>query len=284
LTAKHQTAFDPASIRTLDDYEGPKTPASKARDKLRATAIALIARSRPVTPKGSWIRFPYYHHVFDDERKGFARQLGYFRNTGEIISLDRAVELLAEPRKLNGRYYSITFDDGFRNNLTNAVPLLVDQQSVAAFFLPSSRIQDERRWDPSLPVAPYASHREPEYLTWDECRIMIGEGMTIGAHGVTHRPLSGLGDEDVYKELRDSRDSIEANTSSPCRHFACPWGRPHIDFSIDREPIIAKEVGYSSFLTTQRGSFRRIPHAYMIERDQLMANWPVSQLRYFFSR
>lgn len=242
--------------------------------------LAAAARRDPVA--SGWIRFPYYHHVFDDERAGFARQLSFFRNSGEFITLDQAVALLAAPEPIPGRFFSVSFDDGFRNNHTNAVPLLVEHEAVGTFFVSTLRIRETR--DADGPPVPHSSETEPEYLTWAECREMQSAGMTIGSHTVTHARLSELSDGAVESELRASKASIESELGTPCLHFACPWGRPGIDFTHTREPAIAARLGYASFLTTKRGSVTRRTSPLMIERDQLLANWPGHQLRYFFSR
>jgi hypothetical protein len=53
---------------------------ARLRDAARTTAIAALSTSRDPKRTSGWIRFPYYHHVFDDERQGFARHLRSFKN------------------------------------------------------------------------------------------------------------------------------------------------------------------------------------------------------------
>ena len=112
---------------------------------------------------------------------------------------------------------------------------------------------------------------------------MMQSNMTFGSHSVNHVRLIDLSDIEVERELRDSKEQIERELQIQCKHFCSPWGRPDIDFSIDRDPAIARQLGYRSFLTTRRGSAWHKPDPMMIERDHIIANWRKIQLRYFFS-
>ncbi len=271
-------------IRTLREFRNGGSLRERIRLLARNAAIgALSVLPRPIA--ADWIRFPYYHYVFDDERAGFAAQLAYLRNLGEFISLEHAIEILLYDGPVGGRYFCITFDDGFRNCLTNAVPILVDKSAPAAFFLPTGFVGAPPPEDPELiRRVSNGGPRVPEFLSWEECRTMADAGMMIGSHTVNHLRLSLLSDTEVERELRDSKSTIEREVGRPCEHFSCPQGRPGIDFKVDRDPQIARRVGYTSFLTTQRGSVHRSPDPFLVERDHLLAGWGTPHLRYFFSR
>lgn len=272
-------------VVTLREWESGLTSRQRVRARVRDAAVfALSFRSR-FAREGSWLRFPYYHHVFDDERKGFAAHLRAMQNVGEIISLDDATALMESNDAIDGRYFCITFDDGFRNCLTNAVPILVDHGATAAFFVATQYIGADPVADRDL-VLGFYSHGNimMDFLSWDDCREMARAGMTIGSHTVTHPRLSELSDAEVERELGDSKAEIERELGLPCDHFCCPTGRPVLDFRVDRDPEIARSLGYRTFLTTRRGSNAHKSEPYMVERDHMMAGWGVFQLRYFMAR
>lgn len=273
-----------APIQTLREFQH----GSALHERIRLLARDAFIRALSIAPRSAapnWIRFPYYHYVFDDERATFAAQLGYLRKLGDFISLDEAVECLASGHPIHGRYFCLTFDDGFRNCLTNALPILLDNRATAAFFLPTRFIDKSPMPDPDLiSRVSNGGDRVPEFLSWEECRIMAGAGMTIGSHTVHHIRLLTSTDAEVESEFRDSKRAIEREIGRPCDHFSCPKGRPGIDFESKRHPQIAKRVGYLSFLTTRRGSVHRFPDPFLVERDHLLAAWGTHQLRYFFSR
>lgn len=259
-----------------------ESAAQRIRNAARAAAIAGLSVTRSPTRKSGWIRFPYYHHVFDDERAGFERQIRYFKSIGDIIGIDDAVNMIASGMPIDGRYICITFDDGFKNWIENAVPILAAEEAVAAFFVATDYIGSDIEADRERLLGFYDDGaRLMEFLTWDDCRRMTEAGMTIGSHSAGHVHLRDLSDAEAMAELKRSRDAIEQGTGAPCRHFCCPFGYAGIDYDPDRHPKMAAEAGYASFLTSHRGANRKGASVYDIKRDQLLANWGNYQLRYF---
>ena len=231
-----------------------------------------------------WIRFPYYHHVFSDERCGFARQMDYLKNFGEFISIDQAVEMFTSQTEINGRFFCITFDDGIKSCHEYAAPILTEREIPAAFFIVTEYAADTRAGERHI-CKPLHS-RTPfsfEYLTGRECAEMVEAGMTIGSHTCSHINLVDLAAEKVRIQMRESKRVIEEKLGTECNHFACPWGGAGKDFHLQRDVNIAKELGYNSFLTTQRGRNQVGCSPFAIRRDQMYSNWGNYQLRYFLS-
>jgi len=252
------------------------------RNAARTAVIAGLSLTRAPTRSTGWIRFPYYHHVFDDERAGFERQIRYFKSIGEIIGIDDAVGMMTSGTSIDGRYLCITFDDGFKNWIENALPILVAEQAVAAFFVATGYIGSDPVRDREKLLGFYDNDgRLMEFLTWDDCRAMAEAGMTIGSHSEGHVHLKDLSDDDAMGELARSRDVITRETGVPCRHFCCPFGREGIDYDPARHPKMAADAGYVSFLTGHRGANRAGASPFDIRRDHLLANWGNYQLRYF---
>ncbi len=122
-------------VRRYQDFAAGGTVMRKLRDIARDGAIRVLSVGRSLNRGSGWIRFPFYHHVFDDEREDFRRQLDFMAGFGDFIGLDAAVAMLESGDLIDGRYFCVTFDDGFKNGITNAVPLLLDKGVPAAFFL-----------------------------------------------------------------------------------------------------------------------------------------------------
>ncbi|CAK0773936.1 hypothetical protein CCP3SC1_720002 [Gammaproteobacteria bacterium] len=249
-------------------------------------ATRIKARGRRIGgTTSSWLRFPFYHHVFADERCGFARHLAAMRQHGEFIGLDQAVELLASGEPLDGRYFCLTFDDGFRNILTHALPLLVEHRAPAAVFVISHLVAEHPGDWRAGHERFFGTRRRPvSFLTWEDCRVLQATGVTIGSHGVNHqRRFIELGTTEVESELADSKARIEAALGQPCHHFCCPWGKPGRDFQTNRDPALAARLGYRSFLTTLWGAMATGDSPFAIRRVGLLAGWDLAQLRYFLS-
>lgn len=95
----------------------------------------------------------YFRSRGTDTTDGFRRQMRLLKMLCTPISLSEAVLHLAEGRPLPPRSAVVTFDDGYRDNLQLAAPLLADLQIPATFFL----------------VPRYLSSRQPpwwERLAW----------------------------------------------------------------------------------------------------------------------
>ncbi len=132
----------------------------RKRTVVRKSLTWLETTLQPPSIGGEWVHFPMYHHVLDDERRGFDRQLRYLRRFGDFLDADDAVDALARPGGIGGRYFCITFDDGFKDSLTNALPVLIDRKCPAIFFLATDYIglDLDADWDqnPTLSAAAVA--------------------------------------------------------------------------------------------------------------------------------
>lgn len=107
--------------------------------------------------------------------------------------------------------------------------------------------------------------------------------MGVGSHTVSHGVLKELDAEGVVREMRSSKEQIEQILGIPCLDFAPPMGVPNLHFDSKRDPVLAKSIGYRSFLTNSRGAMRGGDSPYFILRDHMIAKWGSYQLRYFFS-
>ena len=272
-------------IRTYRDFVAGRSAMAGARDVLRDVMLRMLAVGRSPKSTSGWIRFPFYHHVFDDERRDFARQLDFMAAHGDFIGLDDAVKILESGEPIDGRYFCVTFDDGFKNWITNAVPILLDKKAPATFFVVTRYIGTSITRDGEVLRGFYSTgDRLMEFLDWDDCRRMVAAGFGIGSHTVNHVHLAQMDAAGVETELAQSKRKIEAETGRPCRHFCCPFGRAGVDFIPGRDPEIARRVGYVSFLTTDRGKATAGASPMPTRRDHMLAIWGDHQLRYFLSR
>lgn len=73
--------------------------------------------------------------VFSTTQEGLARQLDVLKRTHTLVGIDEAAEILSSRKPPKGSVALITFDDGYRDNLTEAVPVLEAAKAPAVFFL-----------------------------------------------------------------------------------------------------------------------------------------------------
>jgi peptidoglycan/xylan/chitin deacetylase (PgdA/CDA1 family) len=123
--------------------------------------------------------------------------------------------------------------------------------------------------------------RPVEPLTWDDATTLAGEH-EIGSHTRSHRDLTSLARDALADELQGSKHDLEARLGREVRHFSAPYGDV-ARFSADVSRA-ARDAGYESCATAQRGV--NVPGAdvYALRRDHLVAGWPLRDVRYFLSR
>jgi len=248
-------------------------------------AYAGLGRLARIPAQKEWLLFQFYHYVLDDQRTAFHRQLASLRRHGDFIGLDDALAALRSPAGIGGRYFCLTFDDGFKNWFTNVVPVLAQLQIPAAFFLPTKYIglDLETDWEQIGPFYEESWSDLPgafEFLNWNECRQIAAAGFAIGSHTHTHQRLTNLQLDEVREELMHSKQIIEAELSRPCRHFCCPWGKVHRDFDPTLHPRMARDLGYDSFLTTEEGLSVHGDSAFWIRRTGCEPDFHPAMLRY----
>ena len=233
-----------------------------------------------------------YHRISDEERSPlcvspwrFRQQLNYLRLHYRVVPLATLVAALRCGERLTASTVAITFDDGYRDNLTVAAPILADYGLPATLFLATEpQERNEPFWwdilalaglaDPAtlagLKARPHDEFRRaidlaradlaPEllaelarqrYLSWDEVRQWTALGHTVGAHTATHPILARVCQDGVRDELRQSRAAIERQIGHTVDLFAYPNGRA-VDFTDETARIVAEE-GFSSACTTIEG-------------------------------
>lgn len=109
-------------------------------------------------PASSWT-IVMYHRVIERReedpfalgmcvtRQHFDEQLRYFKRHFSPIGLSEGVRRLASGQPLPDRALSITFDDGYLDNVTTALPVLQSHQMNAALFVPTGGLDnDEPLW------------------------------------------------------------------------------------------------------------------------------------------
>jgi len=85
-------------------------------------------------------------YINDVTGNTFAIHAEFLRRHCNVLRLDRAAELLAE-RSLPPRSVAITFDDGFRDNIEVALPILKRTGLPATFFVASGYLDGGVMWN-----------------------------------------------------------------------------------------------------------------------------------------
>ncbi len=82
-------------------------------------------------------------------KNDFVKQLNYVQKHYEIISIDDFYKRFTE-NKLNGKEVVLTFDDGYRNNLTVLAPILRKRKLPFTVFITTSNISNNTLFPTSI--------------------------------------------------------------------------------------------------------------------------------------
>lgn len=273
-------------IKTFTEFQIGERE-NKLKSIGRDLLIRLLSGRHSIASGKNWISFPYYHHVFDDERKNFERQLKYLQNFGEFISLDDASTFLSGKVKMDGRYFCLSFDDGYRNLYYNMMPVTDKLNIPVIIYLPTDFIglnennaEDVEKLRANRPNNP----KLLSFLNWAQCKEMLLHNVSFGSHTKTHANLKQLSSNEIEFELSTSKKIIEENLGIACKHFACPWGKVHINFEPSVTEPILKKLGYETLTTTNRGKNFLNTNLFSIKRDHVLASFGNYELKYFFGK
>lgn len=132
----------------------------------------------------------------------------------QVISLEEACRRLASAQDL-ARTIVLTFDDGHRDFLTTAAPVLREHDFTATLFVVTGRLGETTGWS--------STDKTSALMKQDELRELRSEGFHLGSHTVTHADLRTLDDATLDRELADSRAAI-AEMGETFIPFAYPGG------------------------------------------------------------
>jgi len=222
---------------------------------------ALLERSlRP------GVRVLMYHRVrtttgFDQlsvHPDRFEQQMARLQQSQCAVTLDEALDMLRHG-PIDKPAVAVTFDDGYLDNLRDALPILQAHAIPATIFVTVAFCDQTARH------ARYSNERGRLHLDWDEVRELSAQpGITIGSHTLTHPHLPQLPSAEAQREIAESRARIESQIARPVFHFCYPSG----DLG-DREARLAREAGYRAAVTVAPGVNRVHADPYLLRRTEV---------------
>jgi peptidoglycan/xylan/chitin deacetylase (PgdA/CDA1 family) len=136
------------------------------------------------------------------------------------------------------KYVVLTFDDGYRNFFTKAVPILQQYEFRGTMYLPTNFIGTN-------------SLNGGKRLDWNEVRELRDIGIEIGSHTVNHLQLKMSKREEIEYEIRGSKEKIEENLGETIESFSYPFAFPEADKKLKNYlRTIMKASGYKTGVTT----------------------------------
>jgi peptidoglycan/xylan/chitin deacetylase (PgdA/CDA1 family) len=154
----------------------------------------------------------------------------------------------------------LSFDDGYEDFLSSALPTLETLGFSATLFVVAGMLGEENTWEHRGGPRPHL-----RLLEADGVREVSERGMEVGSHTVTHPRLSGMDPETLAREVGDSRQMLSDILNGPVEGFSYPYG------DLDGPAVrAARGAGYAYAVATKKQvecDLYDWPRTYVGEKD-----------------
>jgi peptidoglycan/xylan/chitin deacetylase (PgdA/CDA1 family) len=150
----------------------------------------------------------------------FAEHMAYLRENNYVtMTVTQLVHNYIKGKLgLPKRVVVITFDDGFVDFLSNALPVLRQHGFTATMYIPTAFVNGTSKW-----LKHDAEDNRP-ILSWSQIRELHSAGIECGAHSHTHPQLDILPLARIESEILTSKKLLEDHLISEVNSFAYPFG------------------------------------------------------------
>ena len=197
----------------------------------------------------------------------FARQMALLRLLGyRGMSMSDLMPYLTG--ELSGKVVGLTFDDGYLNTLTHALPVLRRHGFTATCYAVSQRLGQTNLWDRDLGIAQTPLMNEAQLVHW------VQAGQEVGAHTRHHVRLTHLDASRSREEIAQSQVELALSTGAPVAHFCYPYGQ-----YLPEHVTMVREAGFASATTTRRGrcvggaDLLQLPRVPVVRTTSLLTLW-----------
>ena len=170
-----------------------------------------------------------YHSVSNDDTcvdippENFIAQVNYLKKQNyDFISLQDAYDYVCGHKEITRPSVVFTFDDGYEDLLSNALPLLSENQIYSTIFVMSDPLHVDRE---------YLENDKKLISTKTLPNLPKFKGSDIQAHTTSHQPLYLLPKIEIYKDVLESKKKLESLMQTKISFFAYPWGRFNDSYS-----------------------------------------------------
>jgi peptidoglycan/xylan/chitin deacetylase (PgdA/CDA1 family) len=182
-----------------------------------------ITKGEPIDPYGV-------------SRRAFQSQIAWLLDHDyQFVPLATLVQSRKKGVLAKTKQVVLTFDDGYRDFLFNALPTLLRHQLPATVFLVTDMLGQTSIWNSDSPGAPL--------MTETEVRQIKAQGISVGSHTLVHADLTALNYTALRQQLEASWRALSRFGES-YHSLSYPWGK-----HTDREVAAAKAAGYECAVT-----------------------------------
>jgi peptidoglycan/xylan/chitin deacetylase (PgdA/CDA1 family) len=182
----------------------------------------------------------------------------FLKNEGyRALGLDEYMAIMQGDKPMPKKVVLITFDDGYRNNLTYAYPLLKELGMKATFFIIANTLMGEEMGDDPM----------EQKMTREELQTLDPAVVQLALHGYSHRNMAEMTIQELDMELSQSIKAIKQSGLQIQRVFAYPYGaRPQGQLLIDLKKMMKEQGIIAAFRIGNKPSTVPPEDVYEIKR------------------
>ena len=181
----------------------------------------------------------------------FAEQMQLLADLGYMpVSLQQVRDHYLDARPLPPGAVLITFDDGYRDNLENALPILRERGYPAVIFVPIGFLEGDRPLPHEEALRTIGVRNET--VSWDELAELEAGGIRVESHGIGHRPVSELEPSEAVREIALSKLRLEERLGRPVDAYAFVKGSL-ADYRPEHVSLV-QQAGYTLGFTSVSGA------------------------------
>lgn len=193
-----------------------------------------------------------YHSVRADEMPAFRRQLDELQRMARVVPAGEVRGLAP-----GSRYAALTFDDAFTTAVTGAIPEMVSRGLPCSVFVPSGKMGGPANWRQAL----HSRDTSETVASASDLRQLPAGLVAVGSHGVSHRNMCLLNEQEARLELEASRECLEQALGREIDTFVFPYGR-HNASLVD----MVRSAGYRRVFTGNARPARMTQDEFVIGR------------------
>ncbi len=211
-------------------------------------ALSLASRTEASSTSEMALRIPVVvYHSVRPHREGESAAQDRYDVTPEL--LEEELVLLKERGYVTVDFYDVdahwkrgaplperpiilSFDDGWKNQIEYAYPILKRHDAKAVFFVYTNPID----------------RKNPQWMSWDDIVRLDREGFEIAGHTRTHPLLSRSSDAELAREIAGGKRALEDALGHTILSFAYPFG-----VYDERIVLSVADAGYSFARTIRPG-------------------------------
>jgi len=201
----------------------------------------------------------------------------YFLSFGKIINIEDAVMLIVNNEIQEKEVLlCLTYDDGFEECYTVIAPILEKYGCRGTFFINSNYIESNEEYENEFNLRIHNSTKSP--MNWNQIRGLHEKGHMIGSHGLDHKNLSLLSNEEIEFQVFKNKKILEDKLNYQCDYFAWAYGLLK-DFPENAFKITSK---YHKHIFSADNHINYFSYkGEVLNRRHLEPFWKHSHIRYF---